>query len=181
MKKAGVLSILFMVVLLGIAVIIEAQQPKKVPRIGYLTAVSLSAFAARTEAFRQGLHELGYIEGKNILIEYRYADGKTDRVPALAGELVRIKVDIIVTGGAPATLSAKDATRTIPIVMASDADPVGSGVVASLARPGGNITGFSTLATDISGNDWSFSRRSFLGDPMWPFLGRQPIRGMDGH
>ena len=119
MKKAGVLSILFMVVLLGIAVIIEAQQPKKVPRIGYLTAVSLSAFAARTEAFRQGLRELGYIEGKNILIEYRYADGKTDRVPALADELVRIKVDIIVTGGAPATLSAKDATRAIPIVMAS--------------------------------------------------------------
>ena len=102
-------------------------------------------------------------------------------MPELAGELVRIKVDIIVTGGAPATLSAKDATRTIPIVMASDADPVGSGVVASLARPGGNITGFSTLATDISGNDWSFSRRSFLGSPMWPFLGRQPIRAMDRH
>ena len=151
MTKSGVFSILFVVVLLGIAAITDAQQPTKVPRIGYLTTASLSAFATRTEAFRQGLRELGYIEGKNILIEYRYADGKTDRVPALADELVRIKVDIIVTGGAPATLSAKDATRTIPIVMASDADPVGSGVVASLARPGGNITGFSTLATDISG------------------------------
>jgi putative ABC transport system substrate-binding protein len=133
------------------AAVVQAQQPAKVPRIGYLATASLSAFATRTEAFRQGLRELGYIEGKNILIEYRYANGKPDRVPALADELVRTKVDIIVTGGAPATLSAKDATRTIPIVMASDADPVGSGVVASLARPGGNITGFSTLATDISG------------------------------
>ena len=147
-KWAGLFAIVVAFTVCGARA--EAQQPK-VPRIGYLTAVSLDAFAARTEAFRQGLRELGYIEGKNILIEYRYADGKTDRVPALADELVRIKVDIIVTGGAPATLSAKDATRTIPIVMASDADPVGSGVVASLARPGGNITGFSTLATDISG------------------------------
>jgi ABC-type uncharacterized transport system substrate-binding protein len=129
----------------------EAQQQKKIPRIGYLTTASLSAFATRTEAFRQGLRELGYIERKNILIEYRYADGKPDRVPALADELVRMKVDVIVTGGAPASLAAKDATRTIPIVMASDADPVGSGVVASLARPGGNITGFSTLATEVGG------------------------------
>jgi putative tryptophan/tyrosine transport system substrate-binding protein len=149
--RKPVFSILFVAALLAVAVIAEAQQPTKVPRIGYLTTASLSAFATRTQAFRQGLRELGYLEGKNILIEYRYADGKPDRVPALADELVRLKVDIIVTGGAPATLSAKDATRTIPIVMASDADPVGSGVVASLARPGGNITGFSTLATDISG------------------------------
>ena len=124
---------------------------KKVPRIGYLAAASLSAFATRTEAFRQGLRELGYVEGKNIIIEYRYAEGKLDRLPALAAELVRLKVDVIVTGGAPATRSAKEATRTIPIVMASDADPVGSGFVASLARPGGNITGLSTLATEISG------------------------------
>ena len=151
MKKAALLSTLVVAMLLAVGVIAEAQQPTKVPRIGYLTTASLSAFATRTDAFRQRLRELGYIEGKNILIEYRYADGKPDRVPALAEELVRIKVDIIVTGGAPATLSAKDATRTTPIVMASDADPVGSGVVASLARPGGNITGFSTLATDISG------------------------------
>ena len=151
MKKTGWSVIWIAAVLLTVAMVAHAQQPTRVPRIGYLTTASLSAFATRTEAFRQGLRELGYIEGKNILIEYRYADGKPDRVPALADELVRIKVDIIVTGGAPATLSAKDATRTIPIVMASDADPVGSGVVASLARPGGNITGFSTLATDISG------------------------------
>src|SRR5262245_49897832 len=128
-----------------------AQQSGKIPRIGYLTAVSVSAFASRTDAFRKGLRELGYIEGKSIVIEYRYADGKTDSLNQLANELVRIKVDVIVTGGAPATIAAKDATRTIPIVMGSDADPVGSGVVASLARPGGNITGLSTLATEISG------------------------------
>jgi putative ABC transport system substrate-binding protein len=129
----------------------EAQHPAKAPRIGCLTAVSASSFAGRTEAFRQGLRELGYVEGKNIVIEYRYGDGKTDRLNQLADELVHIKVDVIVTGGAPATISAKDTTRTIPIVMASDADPVGSGIVTSLARPGGNITGFSTLATEIGG------------------------------
>jgi len=131
--------------------VVEAQQLIKAPRIGFLTAVSVSSFAGRTEAFRQGLRELGYVEGKNIVIEYRYGDGKTDRLNQLADELVHIKVDVIVTGCAPATIAAKDATRTIPIVMASDADPVGSGIVTSLARPGGNITGFSTLATEIGG------------------------------
>jgi putative tryptophan/tyrosine transport system substrate-binding protein len=129
----------------------QAQQLTKVPRIGYLTGASLSAMSARTEAFRQGLRELGCVEGKTIVIEYRYGDGKTDRLNQLTAELVRLNVDVIVTGGSPATLSAKEATVTIPIVMASDADPVGSGVVASLARPGGNITGLSTLATEISG------------------------------
>ena len=99
MKKAGVLSILIVVMLLAVAVIAEAQQPTKVPRIGYLAAASLSAVSARTEAFRQGLRELGYVEGKNIVIEWRYAEGKRDRLPALAAELVRLKVDVIVTGG----------------------------------------------------------------------------------
>ena len=129
----------------------EAQQPKKVPRIGFLSGVSPSAISARIEAFRQGLRELGYVEGKNIVIEWRYAEGKLDRLPALAAELVRLKVDVIVTGGPPATRSAKQATATIPIVMAFDDDPVGSGFVASLARPGGNITGLSTLSPEISG------------------------------
>jgi putative tryptophan/tyrosine transport system substrate-binding protein len=137
--------------LFALCLSVQAQHPAKAPRIGFLTAVSASSFAGRTEAFRQGLRELGYVEGKNIVIEYRYGDGKTDRLNQLADELVHIKVDVIVTGGAPATISAKDATRTIPIVMASDADPVGSGIVTSLARPGGNITGFSTLATEIGG------------------------------
>ena len=129
----------------------QAQQPKKVPRIGYLSAASPSAIAARTEAFRQGLRELGYVEGKNIVIEWRYAEGKLDRLPALAAELVRLKVDIIVTAGPTPTRAAKEATTTIPIVMAYDIDPVGNGFVASLARPGGNITGLSTLAPEISG------------------------------
>ena len=151
MTKAGVLSILVVVVLLAVAVIVEAQQPKKVPRIGFLGATSASANSARNEAFRQGLRELGYIEGKNIVIEYRYADGKFDRLPDLAAELVRPKVEVIVTGGPQSTRPAKGATGTIPIVMGFDNDPVGSGFVASLARPGGNITGSSTLSPEISG------------------------------
>jgi putative ABC transport system substrate-binding protein len=127
-----------------------AQQTGKIPRIGYLDAVSRSFGAARSEAFRQGLRALGYVEGKNIVTEYRYAEGKRGRLPALAEELVRLKVDVIITAGASATRAAKKATSTIPIVMAQDSDPVGKGVVASLARPGGNITGLSTLAPEIS-------------------------------
>jgi putative ABC transport system substrate-binding protein len=128
-----------------------AQQPTKIPRIGFLSAASPSAIVARAEAFRQGLRELGYVEGKNIVIEWRSAEGKLDRLSELAAELVRLKVDVIVTGGPTATRAAKEATNTIPIVMAFDDDPVGSGFVASLARPGGNITGLATLAPEISG------------------------------
>ena len=130
---------------------VQAQQPMKVPRIGYLSGNFPSSISARTEAFRQGLRELGYVEGKNIVIEYRYAEGKLDRLASLAAELVRLKVDVIVTGGTGSTRSAKEATNTIPIVMAQDPDPVGNGFVASLARPGGNITGLSTLSPEISG------------------------------
>ena len=129
----------------------DAQQPTKIPLIGYLAASSLSALAARTEAFQQGLRELGYVEGKNIVIQYRSAEGKLDRLPALAAELVRLKVDVVVTTGPAAIHPAKEATSTIPIVMAFDNDPVGNGFVASLARPARNITGLSTLAPEISG------------------------------
>src|SRR2546422_6097079 len=118
---------------------VEGQQMKKVPRIGYLSSASPSAVSFRTEPFRRGLQELGYVEGKNIIVEYRYAEGKTDRLPALAAELVRLKVDVIVTAGPAPTRSAKQATSTIPIVMAFDSDPVGNGFVANLARPAGNI------------------------------------------
>src|SRR5262245_26837844 len=129
-----------------------AQQPKKIPRIGYLTATSgTRPVSARSAAFRQGLRELGYVEGKNIVIEWRSADGKSDRLPALAAELVRLKVDVIVSSGSETTGYAKEATVTIPIVMAQDRDPVGTGFVASLARPGGNITGLSRLAPELSG------------------------------
>ena len=129
----------------------RAQQPTKIPRIGRLATTPASADSARIEAFRQGLRELSYVEGKNIVIEWRSADGKLDRLPALAAELVRLKVDVIVTAGGTATRPAREATSTIPIVMTQDPDPVGSGFVASLARPGGNITGLSTLAPELSG------------------------------
>ena len=129
----------------------SAQQSAKIPRIGSLYAGTPSTQSARIEAFRQGLRELGYVEGKNIVIEYRWAEGKFDRLPALVAELVRLKVDIIVTGGGPATRAAKEATSTIPIVMTNDADPVATGIVASLARPGGNITGLSNFAPELSG------------------------------
>ena len=128
----------------------EAQQPKKVPRIGFLSATSPSAIAARVEGFRRGLRELGYMEG-NIVIEWRYAEGKLDRLSELAAELVGLKVDVIVSAGPPPTRAAKEATATIPIVMAMDTDPVGMGFVTSLARPGGNITGLSTLLPEIGG------------------------------
>jgi putative tryptophan/tyrosine transport system substrate-binding protein len=150
MKKAVMPSILVAAILLAVPSA-EAQQPKKVYRIGYLTGSSVSAITDRTEAFRQGLRELGYVEGKDIVIEWKSADGKVDRLPALAAELARLKVDIIVTTGATNTRAAKEATNTIPIIMAQDIDPVGSGFVASLARPGGNITGLSSLSVDISG------------------------------
>jgi putative ABC transport system substrate-binding protein len=129
----------------------EAQQPGKVSRIGYLITSSPAAIAPRMDAFQQGLRELGYVEGKNIVIERRHGEGKLDRLPGLAAELVRLNVDVLVTSGPTATRPAKEATSTIPIGMTFDDDPVGSGFVASLARPGGNITGLSTLAPEISG------------------------------
>jgi len=146
-----VFCIVLCTMLIALCCSVDAQQPTKVPWIGWLTGASPSAQLARIEAFRQGLRELGYVEGKNIVIEYRYAEAKLDRLPALAAELVRLKVDVIVSAGSPATRPAKEATATIPIVMAQDSDPVGNGFVASLARPGGNITGLATLAPEISG------------------------------
>ena len=168
-RKITVLSLC--VVLLAAIVPTQAQQSTKIPRIGFLNATSLSAMAARIEAFRQGLRELGYVEGKNIIIESRYAEERLDRLPALAAELVRLKVDIIVTAGGQATRAAKQATPTIPVVMTNDSDPVGSGFVASLARPGGNITGVSTLAPELSGK-----RLELLGEVV-PKLSRVAIVG----
>ena len=151
MKKAAVPSILVAVVLLALGVTAEAQQATKTPQIGYLEGGPLSAHTARIEAFRQGLRELGYEEGKNIIIEWRFGDSKVDRLSALATELVGLKVAVIVTGGTAPTRAAKQATSTIPIVMAQDNDPVASGVVDSLARPGGNITGLTNFAPELSG------------------------------
>ncbi|HKC94768.1 MAG TPA: ABC transporter substrate-binding protein [Nitrospira sp.] len=129
----------------------EAQQPKKVPLIGFLVVPSRAFFANRIESFEQGLHSLGYVEGKNIVIEYRYAEGKLDRLPDLAKELVSIKPDVIVTSSDRSVLALKNATRTIPIVIAAAADPVGSGLVDSLASPGGNVTGLSIFAPELGG------------------------------
>ena len=129
----------------------EAQQPKKVPQIGFLSSSSPSAVSARLEAFRQGLRELGYVEGKNIIIEYRFAEGMLERLPDLTAELVSIKVQVIVALANTGAVAAKHATQTIPIVMVAVGDPVATGLVASLARPGGNITGLSTLSPELSG------------------------------
>jgi putative ABC transport system substrate-binding protein len=131
---------------------VEAQQSGKVPRIGFLIVDSPSAASTRVEAFKEGLQELGYVEGKNITIDYRYAEAKADRLPQLASELVRLKIDVLVTGGGnQVAIAAMKATGTIPIVMTNVADPVGSGFVASLARPGGNVTGLTSVTYDLSG------------------------------
>ena len=125
-------------------------QPAKVARIGYLSPLSASADSTHIEAFRQGLRDLGYVEGRNAVIEARYADGKFARLPDLAAEIVRLKVDVIVAAPTPAVRAAQQATRTIPIVMAFSGDPVGEGFVAELARPGGNITGLSATVAEMA-------------------------------
>ncbi len=129
----------------------QAQQPKKIPRLGFLVGGSLSSSTQNIEAFRQGLRELGYVEDQNIVIDYRFAEGKLDRLPELAAELLRLRVDVIVTAGSNPARAAQKATTTIPIVMANAADPIADGFVASLARPGGNMTGLSRMAPDLSG------------------------------
>src|SRR5215813_5978915 len=145
MKRAVVRSIAVAVMLLAVAVIAEAQQPTKVPRIGFLSGAAASAVAGRLDAFRQGLTELGYVEGKNIAVEYRYADGKAERLPELAAELVGTKLDLIVAATTPGVLAVKKASAMVPIVFVDISDPVANGLVASLARPGGNITGLTIL------------------------------------
>ena len=141
-----ILSLVVAVLILAAPLAIEAQHTGKVYRIGVLEIVGVASNAANLSAFRQGLADLGYVEGQNVVIEYRSADGRPERFSDLATELVRLKVDVIVTRGTPATLTAKQATQTIPIVMASSGDPVLEGIVASLARPGGNVTGLHIMA-----------------------------------
>jgi putative tryptophan/tyrosine transport system substrate-binding protein len=146
-RKIPVLTLCAM--LFALCASAEAQQTKKVPRIGYVTGTSPGE--NNEEAFRQGLRELGYVEGQNIVIEWRYAEGKPERTPEFLAELVRLNVDVIVTGGPTDTRAAKAATSTIPIVMTNESDPVGNSFVASLARPGGNITGLATLTAELDG------------------------------
>jgi putative tryptophan/tyrosine transport system substrate-binding protein len=152
MKRAAVPSSFVAVVLLALGVIAEAQQPKKVARIGYISSGDPASESNRIEAIRLALRDLGYIEGQNIAIEYRYAEGKQDRFPELAAELARLRVDIIVVGGDALARAAKNATKTIPIVMmGSGSDPVEIGLIESLARPGGNITGLTLLSRELGG------------------------------
>jgi putative tryptophan/tyrosine transport system substrate-binding protein len=160
LKWAGLFAIVLALTLGGARA--EAQPPTKVPRIGFLLATSPGP-DPRIEGFRQGLHELAYVEGKNIAIEWRYAEGKEELVPKLAAELVQLNVETIVTDGTNVTRTAKNATKTIPIVMASDADPVGNGFVASLARPGGNITGLTNLLAGLSGKRLELLKEAIPG------------------
>lgn len=146
--RTSIVAVLVVVLVTAVSPAADAQQR---PSVGYLSANSAAAMSARTEAFRAGLRELGYVEGRNIFTEYRYADTRMDRLSALAAELVKLKVDVIVTEGTTATRSAKAATSTIPIVMAQDPDPVGTGFIVSLARPGGNITGLSNFRPELGG------------------------------
>ncbi len=174
-RPATAVVLLLLSAFLGTA---AAQPAGKVPRVGYLITGSHSDPQRQRlfEAFRQGLRELGYVEGQNIAIESRWAEGKDDRLPALAADLVRSKVDIIVAQSGAATQAAQQATRTIPIVMSLSNDPVGSGLVASLARPGGNITGLTIIAPDLAGKQFQLlkevvpkvSRVALLTNPANP-------------
>jgi ABC-type uncharacterized transport system substrate-binding protein len=148
----------------------EAQQPARIPRIGLLIPGSASSFSARVEAFHRRLRELGYVEGKNIVIEYRYAERKLERLPDLAAELVRLKVDVIVASAPRAVFAAKKASATIPIVFAAATDPVGIGLVSSLARPGGNITGLSSISPDLDGKRLELLKEAFSNVARVAFL-----------
>ena len=161
-REEKILSFALAALIFALCSGVEAQQAGKISRIGYLSANSRAAMATRTEAFQQGLRELGYIEGKTIAIEYRYAEGRPDRVPTLAAELVRLNLDIIVVAAGNNTASiTKQTTETIPLVMTNVFDPVGSGFIASLARPGGNITGLVTLSSELTGKQLELIREVF--------------------
>jgi putative tryptophan/tyrosine transport system substrate-binding protein len=149
-KKADVLAILFVVVLLAVAVIADAQQPKKVPHIGFLSGGSFSTARSNIDVFLQGLNDLGYVEEKNIRITYRFAESRVDRLSELATDLVRLNVDVLLAGGTPPALAAKQATKTIPVVFVTVADPLRTGLVASFAHPGGNMTGMSTINSELT-------------------------------
>jgi len=146
--RKNVLRFALCAMLFALCVPASAQQPEKMPRIGYL---SLTGSVISIEAFRQGLRDLGYIEGKNILVEYRNAGGKSERYPSLVAELVQLKVDVIFVSALEAIQAARQATKTIPIVMLTTTDPVAAGLIDSLARPGGNITGLTLLARELTG------------------------------
>ena len=159
--RRKILFVVLATILLATVSFAEAQQSKKVPRIGYLTTGSPSSTSPNSEAFREGLRQLGYVEGQNIFIEYRFAESRTERLSDLAADLVRLKVDVIVAAGTEAIRAAKKAASTIPIVMAISSDPLGSGLVESLARPGGNVTGLSIMSPELSGKRAELLKEAF--------------------
>ena len=177
-KLVGIVALIIAFAMCG--AVATAQQLTKIPRIGILAPDS-SAFpaSARYDSFRQGLRELGYIEGKNIFIEIRYAEGKQDRLSDFATELVKLKVNVIVTGTRPGVLAAKNATSTIPIVFWAVADPVRAGLVSSLARPGGNITGLSILETELFGKRLELLKETFPKITRVAYLGMRPLKELD--
>jgi putative ABC transport system substrate-binding protein len=156
-----VLFVLLTLALLAVPLAGEAQPAAKMPRVGVLVSNSQSATSTQLEAFRQGLRERGYVEGQNIVIDYRYGDGKLDRLPKLAAELVALNVDLIVTSGTPPTWAAQQATRTIPIVMTLVGNPIAAGFIASLAKPGGNITGLTTISPELGGKRLALLKEVF--------------------
>ncbi len=166
-----------LVLLVGCVGMAEAQQPKKITKIGYLLPSTPAAVAHNIEAFRQGLRELGYVEGKTVVLEIRYGEARAERFPELARELVGLKVDVIVTATDVAIAAVKRETQTIPIVMVNSSDPVGTGFVASLARPGGNVTGLSNISPELSGKRLELLREVVPGLSRVAFIWNPDVRG----
>ena len=177
MKQAGVSLTLVAVALFAAGVIAEAQQAKKMPKIGCLLASTPAAAVHNVEAFRQGMRELGYVEGKTFVLELRYGEARPERISELARELVSLKLDVIVASTDVVIAAVKRETKTIPIVMAISSDPVGTGFVASLARPGGNVTGNSTISPDLSGKRLELLREVIPKLSRVAFLWNPDIRG----
>ena len=164
-------------VLLAAPLVAEAQQARRIARIGYLSGAVPAAVAPQVEAFRQGLRELGYVEGKTVVLEVRYSEGRTERIPDLARELVGLKMDVIVTGNDAATAAVKRETQAIPIVMMNSIDPVGTGFVATLAHPGGNVTGLSNVSSELSGKRLELLRQVVPRLSRVAFLWNPDLRG----
>jgi putative ABC transport system substrate-binding protein len=178
--------LLLIIAFLGAGPVADAQQPPRIPRIGYVSGSGDPNNPGRDlESFRQGLRDLGYIEGKNILVEYRYAEGNLDRLPGLVAELVQLKVDLLFVSNLPAIRAAKEATKTIPIVMVTPLDPVATGLVDSLARPGGNLTGLTTLGRELSGKRLELLKEAVPGASrvgvLWDSNAPGPVLGFKGY
>jgi putative tryptophan/tyrosine transport system substrate-binding protein len=175
--KRKIINLALCAVLFALCSSVESQQPKKIAKVGYLAPSTPAAAAHLVEAFRQGLRELGYVEGKNFVLELRHGEARAERLPELAWELVGLKLDVIVTATDVAIAAVKRETQTIPIVMGNSTDPVGTGFVASLAHPGGNITGLSSISPELSGKRLELLREVVPGLSRVAFLWNPDVRG----